>query len=444
MHSHTSSPAESVSGTPWSRRSSVQSPGMGQLSRRADWTVILRNEDRGQAVMYNPLSNRVAVRRLLPNEPAVVTSVASHGYCAMCHRPFEPSSPVTNSTASVQMDRNYFRLLGKAISSTPGGNDYSQRGMPEFGSSVDQESLHERVFNQGYYERFFVEEKPLGRGLRGQVFLCQHVLDQVKLGEYAVKKVPVGDNKTWLLRMLREVHLLERLHHPNIVDYKHSWIEHYQMGSFGPMVPCLFILMECANGGNLEEYMVVDEPDLTASQRARRRRSQPYPLMETPPELRRLTLEEIEHFMLGTCEGLAHLHHHGIIHRDLKPSNLLLSYDDGAQGTDDPRRPRTSKYKGLPRVLLSDFGECEDLSQLNQHHKARLARSRSGATGTLEFMAPELIATDEQGRYLPSFSLKADMWSLGLLLYYLCYSQLPYRNMDDIDELKAEILAFDG
>ena len=29
------------------------------------------------------------------------------------------------------------------------------------------------MFNQGYYERFFVEEKQLGRGLRGQVFLCK-------------------------------------------------------------------------------------------------------------------------------------------------------------------------------------------------------------------------------------------------------------------------------
>jgi serine/threonine protein kinase len=94
--------------------------------------------------------------------------------------------------------------------------------------------------------------------------------------------------------------------------------------------------------------MIVDEPNLTASQRARRRRSQPYPLIETPPELRRLTLEEIEHFMLGTCEGLAHLHHNGIIHRDLKPSNLLLSYDDVVQSPDgDAQHPRTNRYRRL-------------------------------------------------------------------------------------------------
>lgn len=35
--------------------------------------------------------------------------------------------------------------------------------------------LSDSSFNQGYYDRFFVEERKLGRGLRGSVFLCQHV-----------------------------------------------------------------------------------------------------------------------------------------------------------------------------------------------------------------------------------------------------------------------------
>jgi serine/threonine protein kinase len=71
-------------------------------------------------------------------------------------------------------------------------------------------------------------------------------------------------------------------------------------------------------------------------------------------------------------------------------------------------------------------------------------RTRTGATGTLEFMAPELIAVDDHGRYLPNFSPKADMWSLGLLFYFLCYSRLPYHNLDDVTELKKEILEFEG
>ncbi|KAJ1739947.1 putative serine/threonine-protein kinase iks1, partial [Coemansia sp. RSA 1591] len=120
---------------------------------------------------------------------------------------------------------------------------------------LDSDSVAESSFNQGYYERFFSEQQKLGKGLRGSVFSCQHILDNVYLGHYAVKKVAVGNNRQWLKRMLREVKLLESLRHPNLVEYKHSWLEMHQMTMFGPKVPCLFILMEYANGGNLQEYM---------------------------------------------------------------------------------------------------------------------------------------------------------------------------------------------
>lgn len=34
------------------------------------------------------------------------------------------------------------------------------------------------------------------------------------------------------------------------------------------------------------------------------------------------------------------------------------------------------------------------------------------------------------------------MWSLGMVLYYLCYSRLPYTQIDDVDILKEEIREF--
>jgi len=60
------------------------------------------------------------------------------------------------------------------------------------GKSNTTTYLSSSSFNNGYYERFFIERKKLGRGFRGSVFLCHHILDQVFLGEYAVKKVAVG------------------------------------------------------------------------------------------------------------------------------------------------------------------------------------------------------------------------------------------------------------
>ncbi|KAK6097082.1 putative serine/threonine-protein kinase iks1 [Batrachochytrium dendrobatidis] len=139
-------------------------------------------------------------------------------------------------------------------------------------------------------------------------------------------------------------------------------------------------------------------------------------------KVRYLTEKVIRSLFLDICHGLEHLHRHGIIHRDLKPPNLLLRYAD-------------EHRNGIPRVLISDFGECEVISDA-------MERERTGATGTLEFMPPELLHKDVCGQYLPNHSLKADIWSLGVVLYYLCYSSVPYVQVDDVDQLKEDIINF--
>ncbi|RUS19577.1 kinase-like domain-containing protein [Endogone sp. FLAS-F59071] len=454
-----------------------------------------RNDTKGEVVLYNLESRAVTVQRL-PRRPRM-DQMAGRDICLFCRRPFDSSGQAETAQPSF-MDANYFRLLANATNTpipsrsptptesrpstptnpAPPNAPPNANAMPTAGSSSAAAGfgahLSANAFNQGYYDRFFVEEKKLGRGFRGSVFLCQHVLDQVYLGEYAIKKVAVGDNHAWLVRMLREVYLLEKLHHPNIVDYKHAWLEEHRSpgplpiysngensimyiirGNFvfpvqlslkwtllsNPTLTLFPTPKECANGGNLEEYV---EPEITVrpttssssptgshklSNRDRvwlLRQQEIHSADSLPRKKKRLTLDEIWSLFLDTCEGLAHLHRQNIVHRDLKPPNLLLSWEDGVRG-----------QGRIPRILISDFGECEVLDEL-------IERDRTGATGTLEFMAPELIKVDEQGKYLREFSPKSDMWSLGMVLYYLCYSSLPYRQVDDVDVLKAEILAFNG
>ncbi|KAL1916585.1 uncharacterized protein VTP21DRAFT_5776 [Calcarisporiella thermophila] len=425
----------------------------GELVQYNEWRIILRHDLSGQIVLYHPQNREIAIRRV-PRQYKSITAYSN--VCMLCRRPF-----LTEQNANPSyMDANYFRLLADCPRPSSSISSENTSSKPALHStsypstaresmctsisdnvsphSVESSHLSNSAFNQGYYERFFVEERKLGRGLRGSVFLCQHILDNVYLGEYAIKKVAVGDNHVWLTRMLKEVHLLERLHHPNIIDYKHAWLEEHRLTPFGPMIPCLFILMECANGGNLEEYIEVVEPTSNSqeqdfshmTQRERALHAKRQRILRQQPTLtvrkRYLPLEEIWAFFLDIVNGLRHLHHHGIVHRDLKPPNLLLSYETN-----------TTRENRLPRVLLSDFGECEVL-------EASEERDRTGATGTLEFMAPELITVDENGRYLKDYSPKADMWSLGMLLYYLCYSQLPYQQVADVDLLKEEILGFNS
>ncbi|CAG8555747.1 4794_t:CDS:2, partial [Cetraspora pellucida] len=87
------------------------------------------------------------------------------------------------------------------------------------------------------------------------------------------------------------------------------------------------------------------------------------------------------------------------------------------------------------KVLISDFGECEILDQLSERD-----RTSASATGALEIMAPELLT----GRYFLKNTQKSDMWSLGMVLYYLCYSRLPYYQIEDVDMLKQEIIHFNS
>ncbi|KAG0069655.1 putative serine/threonine-protein kinase iks1 [Linnemannia elongata] len=493
-HQHSTS---SSSGIPFSARSHREIVPYSQ-----EWRVILRSPPRGRTVLYNPQMQSLVVQTTVGPDSHPMSLRNDSRICALCRRPLDLDDPISDqagaNNTSGFMDSNYFRMLADANialsrrgslqgNADPEYPEPSPIGSPTSSSraSLDLDSqtppldesksrarnannpahLSHDALNQGYYERFFVEQMKLGRGYRGSVFLCQHILDGIHLGEYAIKKVAVGDNHDWLVQMLREVHLLERLHHPNIVAYKHAWLENHQLHKFGPEVTCLFILMECANGGNLEEYIErpaetqpradVGTPaaegsgqgaeakkPMSARERLQSKRQHLQGVLNSPPvkggeasgivdgsaaqQKHSLSITEIWSFFFDICEGLSHLHRLGIIHRDLKPPNLLLSYSNSQiKGTKGER----------PRILITDFGECEISDQAAK-------RDRTGATGTLEFLAPELLSVDANGRYTDEFSFKGDMWSLGMVLYYLCYSRLPYTQIDDVDILKEEIREF--
>ncbi|KAK4510628.1 Integral membrane protein SED5 [Mucor velutinosus] len=436
-----------------------------------EWTVIARNNQKGQLVLYNQDSHLVTVQNYLPDhfahlDPNTPIQMKSNeeNYCPYCHQSLHNASsrPKPKRDEPDFMDRNYFRLLASSQTNTAANSPVQSRSSTFSTDAarpppISAQNLNANAFNQGYYSKFFVEMNKLGKGFRGSVFLCEHMLDGVKLGKYAVKKVAIGNNHPWLVRMLREVHLLERLRHPNIVSYKHSWLEYNRLTPFGPEVPCLFILMECANGGNLEEYferVSSSKPEKTstnasaANMQQKRRMSskelkrerirKQYQAQEsfekeqdisapiTSVSRRLLTMTEIWSLFLDIVQGLAHLHQQNIVHRDLKPPNLLLQYDERSR----------NGHQRIPRVLISDFGECEDLDE------TRVDDNRTGATGTLEFMAPEHVKLDPRGRNTVDYSPKADMWSLGMVLYFLCYSRLPYSVIDDVEILRVEILDF--
>ncbi|KAH0559012.1 hypothetical protein GP486_004372 [Trichoglossum hirsutum] len=285
----------------------------------------------------------------------------------------------------------------------------------EDGSSHSQSShnIPSTAFSPDFYKKNFVEKGVLGKGGNGVVLKVEHVM---------------GDDQEWLKKVLLEVQLLQHLTHQNLVSYHYVWLEDYKLTNFGPSVPCVFILQQFCNGGDLQQYVCKPMPTKTNEQlkERMRRRSKGEP---EPPEdlgrIRRLGFDEIFSFFRDVSSGLNHLHSNGFIHRDLKPSNCLLH-------TSGKRRS----------VLVSDFGEVQ---------MENAARKSTGATGTVSYCAPEVLRRVQPDGAFGNFTAKSDIFSLGMILYFMCFGDLPYVNADnineeneDLDQLRIEITSWSG
>ncbi|KAH0793224.1 putative protein kinase [Histomonas meleagridis] len=299
----------------------------------------------------------------------------------------DPEVPISWSSPS------YFQILADILS----------------GNGPIPFSLGDFLMN-GYFERFFPIRQIIGKGGCGCVYRVEHILAGIRLAEYAVKVIPVGEF-AWLKKVISEVKLLEKLAqkpNPLILGYKHCWIEEWQTATFGPKIPCLFILMEYAPLGNLENLLMCDDGS---------------------GDFQEFSEEETWQMFLNIAVAVHHLHSLGIIHRDLKLSNVLIFEEK----TNMP----------LPlRLVLSDFGTSIDTGfQMKQ-------TARTGATGTIETMAPELLVQSSSGSYLYSHSFASDIWSLGVILFSLFYRKNPFtgdfgekrlKEFTSVDELISEL-----
>ena len=414
---------------------------------------MLLSRHNESVVVYDPASKQLVARNATEENKLDLTE------CPYCHQPLRETRKSSHADRSANpsvtasfASPEYFRMLrhslpGSASSSGPPSPRrrltnpaLSSRSTPtytpqdaEFVGSSPAPPAHRissSAFSPNYFNRFFIEERVLGKGGKGVVLLVKHVLDGVSLGHFALKRIPVGDDHEWLEKVLVEVQLLQHLSHQNLVSYRHVWLEDVQLSQFGPSVPCAFVLQQFCNGGDLHEYICGSAQLTTSPEQLKERIRRQSKHQEPPPQdlrrFRKLSLEEILSFFKDITSGLNHLHVNGYIHRDLKPNNCLLH--------------RTGK--GEPRVLVSDFGEVQ---------KEHMVRRSSGATGTISYCAPEVLRREYPAGHYGNFTIKSDVFSLGMILYFLCFSSLPYRYADnlneeneDLDQLREEIITWNG
>ena len=115
--------------------------------------------------------------------------------------------------------------------------------------------------------------------------------------------------------------------------------------------------------------------------------------------------------VLQVCDALAEAHSLGIVHRDLKPANLFLT-----------RRP-----DGSAAVKIIDFGISKVTAEDEEEGSAASLTAHGAAVGTPGYMAPE------QMRSARTADARADIWSLGAVLYGLLAGASPFHGETMID-----------
>jgi len=225
-------------------------------------------------------------------------------------------------------------------------------------------------------------DRELGGGGMSRVF----VAEETALGRMVVVKLlpPEMAAAVSAERFRREIQTVARLQHPHIVTVL----------SAGSADGLLFYTMPFVDGRSLRDRLASDGP---------------------------LPVDAVVGIAREIAGALAYAHGQGLVHRDIKPENVLLS-----QG----------------HALVTDFGIAKALSQTAPATSTSEPAVTTGGAltgmgmsiGTPMYMAPE------QGVGDPDTDHRADLYSLGVMLYELLAGTTPFAGRSAHQLLRAHMM----
>jgi eukaryotic-like serine/threonine-protein kinase len=225
-------------------------------------------------------------------------------------------------------------------------------------------------------------ESVLGIGGMGVVVLVEHL----DLGQQMAIKLmlPAAAGEPQAVeRFLREARAAACLKSEHVVRI-------YDTGTLDSGAP--FMVMELLRGEDLGKHLARRGP---------------------------LPVQEAVDFILQACHAISEAHAKGIVHRDLKPSNLFL----------------IKRSDGSPLVKVLDFG-------ISKAIRTDAGPAVATDTATNAVMGSPLYMSPEQVRNAKHVDVRADIWSLGVIMHELLTGRAVFQ-ADTLPGICAAIIADD-
>ena len=205
----------------------------------------------------------------------------------------------------------------------------------------------------------------IGKGGYSKVFEVRNkTTNAIRACKYISK---VKMNEKTLERTLREINMLKKLDHPNIIKL----YEVYESKN------SIYLIMEKCNGGELFDNII-----------------------EHITKGKMYSEKQVSEIISQILSAINYCHKNGICHRDLKPENILLL---------NKENENEENYK----IKIIDFG-------LSQYISDNKLNSR---VGTAYYVSPEVLSGE--------YTKKCDVWSIGIILCVLLTGEPPFNGAND-------------
>ena len=132
---------------------------------------------------------------------------------------------------------------------------------------------------------------------------------------------------------------------------------------------------------------------------------------------RSLPEAQVIKYLIQICLSMLAMHDKGILHRDLKTQNIFLTKNNDIRIGDF----------GLARQWPASKDPDSAATNVQKNHEFQIENTTK--VGTPFYLAPEHLYRETKQPY----TVKSDVWALGIILYELCSLRKPFNGTNEIE-----------